>query len=92
MSETTFDKWFVSFLKMKDLDKEGRTSSGMGRDWEFRHSDGSTYWINLGQVIEHINEASPGEQARIKKHLMSVEFAGADIMGYFRHLAKKLSP
>ena len=47
--------------------------------------------IPLGSVVTGCKQATAEEQAKIKDMLIQLDFRGADLLDYFRHLAAALA-
>lgn len=75
-----FNKWFDTFLEEKQIPFA---------QWEIEFR-GETHIINSDVVIEAIKGAPAREQDGIKAMLVRIDFANADVLGYFKHLAQAL--
>jgi len=77
-----FENWLDVFVTEKGLDlEESFTVQGPSGD----------NFMPLECVIEAIKQAPPGEQAAIKDMLVRIDYANADLMRYFRHLAQAIA-
>ena len=50
-----------------------------------------TNFMSVGIVVEHILITSKAEQNAIRTMLVKIDFHNADVLDYFKHLAKALA-
>ena len=75
-----FTRWLETFLSEKNLGY---------KLWDIEVGD-TVHIIDSDVVIEAIRGASATEQKGIKNMLVRIDFAGADVLDYFKHLAHGL--
>jgi len=77
-----FSRWIDTFVSEKGLDR--------AQLFEVEGASGLNL-IPLGVVVDRIKQAPAIEQAAIKSQIVRLDFANADVRGYFQHLAKALA-
>ena len=78
-----FNEWLDTFIQEKGLDTE-KVFEVNGPIWGIN-------FIPCAVVIEHIKIASKDERDAIKTMIVKLDFVNADIMDYFKHLAKAIA-
>lgn len=78
----SFVSWIDTLVDEKEYDLEHR--------FEVDGPSGVNS-IPLGTVIERCKQTTTDEQAQIKAALVQLDFRGADLLDYFRHLAGALA-
>jgi len=74
-------KYFERFFEEKNLPFQ---------QWEITDNSGNTHIISNEYIIEAIKQTKGSEAETIKKALIKLDFANADINEYLRFLAEKL--
>lgn len=77
-----FHRWIDTFVAEKGLDRE--------ECFEVEGPSGPNL-IPLGCVIDLAKSAPATEQAAIKSQIVRLDFANADVRGFFKHLAKAVA-
>jgi len=78
-----FNKWLDTFIQEKGLNLE-TVFEVEGPVW-------GPNFIPCAVVIEHIKIAPKHERDAIKTMIVKLDFVNADIMDYFKHLAKAIA-
>lgn len=73
----TFAAWIDTFADEKRIDREHAFSVETDRTWHL---------MTYGAVIDAAKQATPGEQAAIKRTLVAIDFCNGDVGHYLRHL------
>lgn len=77
----SFNKWLDTFIDEKGIDL----------DETFTIEDnGQLHIFEIGNVIENIKATTKEEQQAIKDMIIKIDFNNADVIDYFKHLAKAL--
>jgi hypothetical protein len=78
----TFSKWLDTYIEEADLDLE--------QVFNVEGPSGNNS-IPLGCLVSRIKDAPANEQAGIKTMIVKIDFANADPMRYFAHLAQAIA-
>ena len=79
---SAFATWFNTFNEEKGIDPD------LSFDVE---GPSGTNFMNLDIVFEAILSAPAHEQAAIKTMLVKIDFANADVVKYYKHLAQAIA-
>jgi len=74
-------KYFEQFFEEKNLPFQ---------QWEIADNSGNTHIISNEDIIEMVKQTEGAEAEAIKKVLVKLDFANADINKYLRFLAERL--
>ena len=77
----SFNKWLDTFIEEKGIDLEETFTI---------EENGQLHIFELGNVIDNIKATSKEEQKAIKDMIIKIDFNNADVVDYFKHLAKAL--
>ncbi len=77
-----FDVWLDTFVEEKGYDTE--------QIFEVEGDSGTNY-IPLGCVLEAMKHAPKHEQNTIKNKVVQLDFHNADVLDFFKHLAKAIA-
>lgn len=77
-----FNEWLDIFLEEKEIDLE---------DFFEIETDFALNLIQVGALVEHLKIAPPEEQTAIQHMLIKLDFFHADILDFFKHLAKAIA-
>lgn len=78
----TFAQWFKTFNEEKGIDPETNIEV---------EGPSGTNFMTLQNVFDAILSTSIDEQYGIKNMLVRIDFANADVVGYYKHLAKAIA-
>ena len=79
--DESFNKWLDTFIEEKGIDLEETFTI---------EENGQLHIFELGNVIDNIKATSKEEQKAIKDMIVKIDFNNADVVDYFKHLAKAL--
>jgi hypothetical protein len=78
----TYDKWLDTFVEEKGLNQDQLIVV---------NGDSGKNLIPLAVVLEHIKISHPNDQKKIRTMLVQLDFKNADVMDFFKHIAKALA-